>query len=510
MKGLSMIYVPAFNHAFPILLLVLFQIAENAETFSYFNRYDLSYQLLESHHQHMTDTGMVPWFSLHGNCTDSVANTGFIIQTDDQTLTTNLGVIAGLEYFTKSNCFGVISGDIAYRSPFLKAYISTNIYSTEWRVLSPTSDIQFERFIKENAHEPIVGMFDFRANLPEAYLETIYKSLTLSLGKQKLRWGPGYKGTLGLSGTAYSPFYFYHLNIAFGNILNMKAFLCGYDDESIYRGELTISEKIVVTNNKTNLKTFLPRYGAGQRLDIRIGKFVQLGVYELVDFFGSNEFTRFVNPLQFYFLSNEASGTNNANLLGGLDFNIIVKPFRFYGEFVNDDITVFEQTGNPDKYALQLGAAYYGHDRVVTTGLEYTHLSQYIYGHSRVLSRHSLWGESLGWPWGNNQDIVTAYAIFSFPYKINAKVEANYWLKGDSDIENDWYADGKPDLDHVSYSPEHATRIYSAIFSAEYTPYPWLTYSIYWEPVVQHKKFLNGVFTYLLLKIPGKRVMEVD
>ena len=160
--------------------------------------------------------------------------------------------LAGLEYFTKSSRFGTLRGNIDYVAPFLKAYLSLDVYTTEQRADSPINDIQFERFIKTDFNQPISGVFDFRFNLPEAYLESTIKFLTLSIGKKKLRWGPGYKGTLGLSGTNYSPFYYYHLNLKFGTLFNMTAFLCGYDDESIYRKELSIKESIIVKNNNKN------------------------------------------------------------------------------------------------------------------------------------------------------------------------------------------------------------------------------------------------------------------
>lgn len=488
-----------------IILLALFPVIVSAGIFSPCNRYELAYSLLERYREQMiSDSAVAPFLS---NVKSSSFSAGhhptFAFSADKQQIEVNIGAAAGFEHYKKSSRFGILFGDVSYTSEFLDAYIKMDMYSTERRDQSPLSDIQYERFIKTDFNKPIEGMFDFRANLPDAYLQSRYKSLTLVVGKKKLRWGPGYKGTLGLSGTAYSPFYYYDVNLAFGSMLNMEAFLCGYDDESIYRHELTISEKIVITASKEHLRTNFPRYGAGQRLDIRIGQHVQLGIYELVDFFGANEFNRFANPLQVYYLANETSGTNNANLLAGIDFNVIVKPLRVYGEIINDDITVFEQSGNPDKYGLQLGAAFYGTGRLVTTGLEYTHVARYVYGHYRVLSRHGHWGESIGWPWGNNQDVVTGYAVMLLPKGLRARAEANYWLKGNTAIENDWYADGKPDLDKVPFLPENATKAYSATVSLEYAPFTWMTSSLYWEPVIQHQKLTNGVYVYVRCLLPA-------
>ncbi|NLW30834.1 MAG: hypothetical protein GXY77_05185 [Fibrobacter sp.] len=488
------------------ILTVLFLVStlmfsvEAQNKFSVFNRYELSHDYLYMLNKSIDDSSGTPWFSTF-NISDE--NYTFNFLTSGQKLGLNISTVFGYEHFKNSNRFVVLSGETAYKSKYLNGFVSVDAYTTERRIFSEVQDIQFERFIKENAHEPIDGVFDFRFNLPTAYIETNLKYLKLSVGKMKKRWGPGYKGTLGLSGTAYSPFYFYNLNLNFGNLINMEAFLCGYDDESIYRAEMDISDTIRVKSNGINLRNFYPRYGAGQRLDLRIGKHVQIGIYELVDFFGTNELSRFANPLQIYYLANESSGTNNANLLGGIDINVMVKRFRVYGEFLNDDITCFQKSGNPDKFALQLGFVFYGKDPLLQAGLEYTHVSPYVYSHSRVLSRHSHWSESMGWPWGNDQDVFTAHALFNFNKKMKGKLEVNYWMKGEGNIESDWYADGKPNLDNAPYWVQDPVKKVSTQIWYEYNPTNYLKFNVCYEPVISDKKFTNGLYCYLNAKIPG-------
>lgn len=484
------------------LLLGLYILSAQATPFSLFNRYELSYEAVGLIRSSVRQNDQNTWYSIN-KLVYEAESLFFKKNLDGQTVGADFNMLGGLEYAKKSNRFGVISGTVKYLSEHIRASATGDVYSVEKRAASLAGDHAFERFVKEGAHEPIVGMFDFRGNVPEGYIEASYKSLTLLTGKQKMRWGPGYKGTLGLSGSAYSPFYFYNLGFEFGNILNAQVFLCGYEDESTYRSELDMSESIIIKESNRSLKTFFPRYGAGQRVDFKVGKHVQIGVYELVDFFGSNEFTRFANPLQMYYLANESSGTNNANMLAGIDFNVVFSPFRFYGEFINDDITVFEKTGNPDKFALQLGAAYYGKDQLTAAGIEYTHLTRYIYGHSRILTRHANWGESMGWPFGNYMDVLTAYSVFSLPKNFRGRVEANYWRKGDGSIEDEWYADGKPDLDEVPFFPENPSEIFSIAFSAEYSPLSWLTYSFCYEPVIQNRSISNEVYTYLRCSLPN-------
>jgi hypothetical protein len=481
---------------------------QNSFIFSRFNRFNLSTDALLFARSSLEDSTLSPWFSYLLLPVEERGAFQFIAS--GQRVGVDIGAVAGMEYLESSNRFGALSGKVFYRSKFLDAYIITDVYSTERRINPETQDIQFERFIKENAHEPITGMFDFRVNLPVAFLEAKLKYLTLSIGKQKLRWGPGYKGTLGLSGTAYSPFYYYNLNLQFADFFHAGAFLCGYDDESIYSSELELKDTLKIKSTGRQIKTGFPRYGAGQRLDVRIGKHLQIGIYELVDFFGANELTRFANPLQIYYLSNESSGTNNANLLGGMDINLILGRFRIYGDFLNDDITVFEHTGNPNKYAYQAGAVYYGRGMLVESGVEYTHVSRYVYSHSKILSRHGHWGESMGWPWGNDMDLFHSRAVFAFPRNVYGKVELNYWIRGKGGIEDDWYADGKPDLDHAPYWPQFADRRVTGIVGVEYKPLPWINTALFYEPVWKKGGFENGINFYLEVSVPGRFEYRVE
>lgn len=501
------------NSAFNLLLLCFLILAddsfsENNQSKSIsINRFELSYNSLLFTNSNLSDSSSNIWFSQLNNNPNN--NSALNLHTKDQSLSLDLKMLLAFEHITTSNRFFALTSNVSYHSPYLNAFISADVYTTEDRIPHQDQDIQYERFIKKDFNKPMEGVFDFRVNLPEAYLQSQFKFFKLTIGKQKKRWGPGYKGTLGLSGTAYSPVYFYDLNLNFGQILQMTAFLNGFDDESIYRSELQFDDSLTIKSTGRNIKTNFPRFGAGQRIDLRIGKHIQIGIYELADLFGSNELVRFVNPLQIYYLSNESSGTNNANLLGGIDFNLIFKRFRFYGEFLNDDITIFEDKGNPNKYAFQLGGTFYGRSPLIQTGIEYTHVSPYVYGHSRVLSRHAHWGESMGWPWGNDQDLLNIHAVFAFPHNIKGRAELNYWLKGDGTINDDWYADGKPNLDHAPYWPQNSRKILSAIIAAEYSPLPWITISTYYEPVIENRKLENGVYCYLQVGIPGNRFFQV-
>lgn len=168
--------------------------------FSKSNRFELSYQSLMEINKSLSDSQNVFWYSNFK--TPSSDRFNLELFTKEQSLGINLAAILGYEQFKDYNLFGVISGNVTYKSPIISAVISADAYTTQDRIGSLTQDIKFERFIKKDGQKPIEGALDFRFNLPEDYLQSQIKFLTISSGKMKLRWGPNDKSTIGLSETA--------------------------------------------------------------------------------------------------------------------------------------------------------------------------------------------------------------------------------------------------------------------------------------------------------------------
>ncbi|MBN2604073.1 MAG: hypothetical protein JXA91_08085 [Candidatus Thermoplasmatota archaeon] len=399
--------------------------------------------------------------------------------------------------------FGVLFGNARFSSPYLDSKVRINWYTMKTVPHAVPEDIEFERF-NSGKVAPIVGMPSVDFTLPEAYLKFKYKSLNLTIGKEKLRWGPGYKGTLAQSGTALAPFYFYHLNMDLASRVNLSCFLAGYDDDRLFMKEFTGFDTLKSKTKKTTMLQFPSRYGVGQRIDVRINDHIQFGIHELCNFYGNNDLTRYANPLQIYYLGYN-SGTNEANMMAGCDINLIFKPFRFYGEFLDDDVTIFDNKGNPNKYAFQLGSTWYGGSKVKEIGFEYTHVSKYTYGHYSILNGYEFWGEPTAWPWGNDQDVFTLHLLSELRHDLQLKFETNYWLLGNGTVKDDWYVDGRPDLDHTPYWPQHAKKVFSFIVGCHYSPLYWLGASCTYKLSVQKGSVYNDLFCYISLEVPGKR-----
>jgi hypothetical protein len=412
---------------------------------------------------------------------------------------------------TNKNSFNVGLGtNLRFETPLLQAGFSLYTYTANQIDQIEPNEIEFCRYLN-TYNEHITGFIDFNFELPEAWIKIDHKGFSLMSGKAIKRWGPGYKGTLSLSGANRSPYYLYYIEQSISDIFNMSAFCSYYDDNRLFKKELYNNDTLMVKGIDTenllkgevfNISQFPPRFCSGQRLDFRIGKNVQIGLYELSFFFGGDDFFKFFNPLQIYYLSN-ANGSNSGNLMGGIDFNIkLFKRLRLYGDFLNDDITIFEDIGNPNKYALQFGAEYYpAIKKVLSVGLEYTHVSPYTYGHFAVLTRSTYWDKPVTWPYGNDMDLFHSHALFSINPKLDFYVECNYWLKGKGSIKNDWYADNTPNLENAPYWPQNAEKGLTFILNLQYRPIDWATVSTFYNPVtiggtLTHKMYINLAVTY--------------
>jgi len=360
------------------------------------------------------------------------------------------------------------------------------------------NDVAFEQYNSKIEHITGSGSnkdFNFQAG----YLEFYFYNISLLTGKYPLRWGPGYKGTLGLSGTTYSPFYYYLLQLEFSNFVHVSAFLSGLDDMYLF-----------VNDTVPNAD----RFSAGQRIDFRIGKHVQLGVYELVDFNGTALLSRYANPVQLYYISTylrgqgTSSGSRN-NMMGGFDFNILADPLRIYGEFLNDDITVFDDNGSPNKFGFQLGSVWYGTGALQEAGFEYTHVSRWTYGHFLPgLNRHTYFGESRGWPWGNDMDCWHLRARLAMPKQIQLFTEVDWWIKGDGMLDEfhwDIPDSIRPDLDNVGDMQDYANdrHIVSLQLGASWKPVNWVNCELIWLPAVVDGEFENRVRVAAIVWVPA-------
>ena len=492
-----------------ILLVLLFSLAHSSPAISPLNRFELSQEYIDSIHSTIEHD---PLFLSLPNIFEGDNSLPLNFKHQDQTLSFGVNFITAFENQQKAAGFGVLDAVGQYETSWLFAKVRLNGYGAKGypqtlfdEPKEEFQEIAYERFFSGH-RSPIRTGPEVDFTLPEAYMYFNYKNLQLGLGREKLRWGPGYKGTLLHSGYAHAPFYFYHFKLNMADRIHMSAYLCGYDDENAFGKTDFTKDKVPAMLQESPLPA---RYGAAHRLDIKFNKHFQLGIYEKVNFFGSQELIRYANPFQIYYLGLH-TGNNYPNKMGGIDFNLVFHPLRIYGELLNDDITNFDTVGNPSKYGLQLGASwYFDNDILKEIGIEYTHITYYMYGHYTILNRHTYWNQSMGWPWGNDQDLFHARALFQFRPDLHAKVEANYWLMGQGKISDDWYEDGRPNFDDKPYFPENPDKILSLIFSANYSPLKWADFNVYYRPWWKNGDFNQGFHAFMRVGIPGRVEYEL-
>jgi hypothetical protein len=483
---------------FVILYGVIFLLASsvNSEPFSRTDKFSLSYPYLNQVHRSFLSDTLIPFFSLPEE-SDQLSTHFFAgIKAGSNTIQLNGHVAGSFEAYNRNSIgFGLLGGEFSYQSRIIEGLVDFDIYSADYLFKTGKEIAGYERFIVTTKGEYVSGFSKICFNLPQAFLKLKFDSFEISSGRKKMRWGPGIKGTLGLSGVAYSPFYLYHMKLDLADKLILSAFCAGMDDDSYF--------------DQIDQSSLDARYFSGQRIDWKINDHVQIGLYDFCDFSGQKDFIRYFNPLQIYVFG-QFNGPESANLIGGIDVNVLFKPFRFYGELVDDDITIFDNSGNPNKFGYQVGAALYRAGVVSQIGVEYNHIAKYVFGNSYSnLNQHAYWGSSLGWPWGNDQDLFTAYALLNPHPKINVKVEANYWIKGSGDLSDSWIQDGSPSMDHVPYWPNQPDHIVTLLLNMQYRPWRWLTTDVTLIPELLKMKPGLSAYAYILVDIPGNKEVQL-
>ena len=220
--------------------------------------------------------------------------------------------------------------------------------------------------------------------LDRAYGTWATKGFSLRAGRTWLRWGPGIEGTLALSDAAP----------AF-DLIEARLRLPGGARLTWFLGSLD-----------PDLETYL----AGQRIELRAGPSVDVGVSGLVRFDGTSKAPLFLLPVIPFSLferrlqAGRAAPNSRTNLLVATDFSWTWRPgIRVYGELAVDDAT--RHNTRPLALAWQVGAHLRRRigDAAWTARAEYTRVYDYMYSVSyRQDFAHD--GFPIGYPLGPDVD----------------------------------------------------------------------------------------------------------
>ncbi|MBN1348782.1 hypothetical protein JXJ21_05175 [candidate division KSB1 bacterium] len=222
----------------------------------------------------------------------------------------------------------------------------------------------------------------------------------LQLGKDLNVWGPGYHGNLALSdyATSYDQIKF-QAKLWRIKFTSLTGFLRAYPE--IYE----IGER-------------LERSLAAHRIEINLGRSLQIGLHETVIYGGRKLEPAYFNPLMFYRSAEHYLGDHD-NVAMGFDIDWIpLKNWKIYGELFLDDITT-----------SKLGTGFYGNKFAYLAGsfttdflgipnldlrTEYARIRPYVYSHKYPINTYQHFTTSLGHHSGPNSDDLYAEIRYRF------------------------------------------------------------------------------------------------
>jgi hypothetical protein len=239
------------------------------------------------------------------------------------------------------------------------------------------------------------GKFDFDDNV--AYLSFNYKYFYVSYGREYNEWGVGQTGNMLLSSNAtlydqvklivrYWRFKFTHIT----------AFL-----------------QYISPEGRESIKNqpHIDQYWSGNRLELDLGKGIQIGLNEAVVYGDRSLQLGYLNPISFFKSVEHYYGDRDNGVLGIDAEWRIFNGMKIYGEWFIDDITTTKLGtkwyGN--KFGWQLGTFIVNPFRLknIDILIEYTRLKPYVYSHNvKDYNKYKHYDSILGHYIGPNSDDV--------------------------------------------------------------------------------------------------------
>ncbi len=280
-----------------------------------------------------------------------------------------------------------------------------------------------------------IGSWDFDENV--AYLSLNYKYFYLLYGREYNQWGVGHLSNLLLSTNAqlydqlklvvrYWRFKFTHLT----------AFI-----------------QYISANARKNIKSqpHIDVYWAGNRLELDLGKGLQMGFSEAIVYGNRSLQPGYLNPMSFFKSLEHYYGDRDNGLLS-LDFELRLKPgFKIFGEWLIDDISTGKIGSDfyGNKFAWQGGFLWVNPLRIPDVDLlvEYVRIKPYVYSQSfQDYNKYKHYDTILGHFIGPNSDdfYLRLRKRFSKFFTVSGEIEK---YRHGSNL-SDRNVGGDPDLPH--------------------------------------------------------------
>lgn len=228
-----------------------------------------------------------------------------------------------------------------------------------------------------------------------AYLTYADRYVTLMFGRDYNQWGAGKRGQMMLSTNA--PLYDqFKVTVRYGRFkyTHLTAFLQYIEPEA--RRSIKASENLDV-------------FWSGNRLEVYLGRGVQLGLSESVVYGNQSLDPGYLNPLAFYKSIEHFNGDRDNGALGA-DLAWRVRPgLKVYGELYVDDLTTGKLGSDwyGNKFGHQAGLFWVDPFRLAGVDLlaEYARIKPYVYSHTvQDYNKYKHYDTMLGHAIGPNSD----------------------------------------------------------------------------------------------------------
>ena len=174
------------------------------------------------------------------------------------------------------------------------------------------------------------------------------------------------------------------------------------------------------------------RYISSKRLALHLARNLQIGVTEAAAF--ADDPTAYINPLMLFYITHRHRPNNRDNIIAVADVSYTpFKNLNLYGEFLDDDLIIFE--GGASKYGFLLGLF---KSRLFSERtdlhLEYSHVRKWTYTHVSEINAWEYRGQPFGFWAGPDADEFYAQLSYLFSPSSAIKMNFDYIRKGEGDL----------------------------------------------------------------------------
>lgn len=267
----------------------------------------------------------------------------------------------------------------------------------------------------------------FQVQVKQAYITLKTKPFNLQVGRDYMKWGPGYLSSIMLSDN--SPAF---------NMIKYSGTLDLNDLGGDY-GKLHFTKFFSLLDPLDRQK----RYFLGQRLEYKPVMPLALGLSETV-IISQDSSPLFFNPLPFippyyatWWIANMLS-PQEVNCNVGLDVELNFHPgIKLYGEWMADDIIFFpEENPYPNRWGFLTGAYFADPLGGGNTDfrIEYTHINNYVYFPTHSWQNYLYQDEYIGHPLGPDADQLYLELTHHLSDKFNLSLSYNYERHGEGQV----------------------------------------------------------------------------